>query len=387
MSRKAGFFLLGLAALAGGTLLVVAGIVERGMNVLLQPPPYLASPEAQALHARLLVADLHADSLLWGRDLLRRSERGHVDLPRLQQGNVALQVFSVVTKTPRGLNIERNDDRSDNILPLALVQGWPPRTWRSLKERALYQAQRLHDTAARSQGALTVVATQVELRAFLARRAQTPGLVAGVLAIEGAQALDGDPANVDALFAAGFRMMSPTHFFDDEMAGSAHGLEKGGLTDKGRDMIRRMEAKGMIVDIAHASPKTIDEILAMAKRPVVVSHGGVKGTCDNRRNLSDAQLRRIAVNGGLVGIGYWETAVCGRDAKAVARAIRYTVDLIGLKHVALGSDYDGAVAVPFDTTGLVLLTQALMEAGFGEAEIARIMGGNELDFLLAQLPE
>ena len=385
--RGIGFFLLALIVLLVAVRLAVPAQVERGMNKVLQAPPYSASPEAQALHARLAVADLHADPLLWGRDLLRRSSRGQTDIPRLAEGGVALQVFAVVSKTPRGLNIEHNDDSSDNILPLAIVQGWPPRTWGSLKQRALYQAQRLHDMAARSQGRFSVVGTQTELRAFLERRAQEPGQVAGVLAIEGAQVLEGDPTNVDALFDAGFRMMSPTHFFDDEMAGSAHGVKKGGLTEKGREMIRRMEQRRMIVDLAHASPKTIDEVLAMATRPVVVSHGGVKGTCDNRRNLSDDQLRRIAANGGLVGIGYWETAICGNDAAAVARAIRHVVRTIGLQHVALGSDFDGAVPVPFDATGLVLVTQALMDAGFSEPEITRIMGGNQLDFLAKNLPE
>src|SRR5690606_29247407 len=97
------------------------------------------------------------------------------------------------------------------------------------------------------------------------------------------------------------------------MGGSAHGVEKGGLTEAGREMVRRMEAKRMIIDIAHASTRTIDDILATATRPVVVSHTGVKGTCDNNRNLSDDQLRAIADKGGLVGIGFWDTAVCGTE--------------------------------------------------------------------------
>lgn len=392
--RVAGFGLRGIAlSLAAISLLlaiaslVLPAMVERSMNKVLQPPPYVASPAAQALHARLDIADLHADSLLWGRDLLQRGDRGHVDVPRLVEANVALQVFSVVTKTPRGLNIERNDDRSDNILPLALVQRWPLRTWSSLTQRALYQASHLQAMAAASQGRLVPVRSQQELRRFMALRAEDRQRVGALLAIEGAQALEGDPARVDLLFDAGFRMMSPTHFFDDEMAGSAHGIDKGGLTGKGREMIRRMEAKRMIVDLAHASAQTIDEVLDIATRPVVVSHGGVKGTCDNNRNLSDAQLRRIAANGGLVGIGYWSTAVCGTDATAIARAIRHAAAQVGIGHVALGSDFDGAVPVPFDATGLVLVTQALQQHGLSEADIARVMGGNQLAFLAAQLPE
>jgi membrane dipeptidase len=188
------------------------------------------------------------------------------------------------------------------------------------------------------------------------------------------------------LFDAGIRMMAPTHFFDNDIAGSAHGVAKGGLTEKGKDLIRRMEAKHMIVDIAHASPATIDEVLAMAKRPVVVSHTGVKGTCDNTRNLSDDHLRAIAKTGGVIGIGFWDTAVCGSDAKAIARAIRYTVNLIGIEHVGLGSDFDGAIPAPFDTTGLAQITDALLAEGFSENDIEKIMGGNLIRLLKENLP-
>ena len=96
------------------------------------------------LHRRLIVADLHADSLLWDRNLLQENAWGHVDVPRLIKGNIALQAFSVVTKTPRGLNIERNSAASDNIRLLSFAQRWPPRTWTSLQQRALYQAEKLH---------------------------------------------------------------------------------------------------------------------------------------------------------------------------------------------------------------------------------------------------
>src|SRR5581483_6032277 len=213
-----------------------------------------------------------------------------------------------------------------------------------------------------------------------------PQITAGFLGIEGAHVLEGDPANVDVMFDAGFRMMSPTHFFDNEIGGSAHGVNKGGLTATGREVIRRMEAKKMLVDLAHASPRTIDDVLGMATRPVVVSHSGVKGTCDNTRNLSDEHLKGIARTGGIIGIGYWEAATCGRDARAIARAIRHAVNVAGIEHVGLGSDFDGAVVEPFDTTGLVQITDALLVEGFSEQEIALIMGGNALRLLKENLP-
>ncbi len=377
-----------LLLLIGAFFFVVPAQLEKRLNVTLYPPPYLASERAVELHKKLLVVDLHADSLLWSRDLLERGTRGHVDVPRLIEGNVALQSFTVVTKTPYvwKMNIERNDDTTDNITILAIAQRWPTATWSSLTQRALYQARKLQDTAARSAGKFTLIRTSAELSSYLDRRIAEPHITAGFLGIEGAQALDGNLDNIDVLFDAGFRMMSPSHFFDTDIGGSAHGVEKGGLTDKGKEMVRRMEAKRMIVDVAHASAKTIDDVLALATRPVFVSHSGVKGTCDNQRNLSDEQLKGIARTGGVIGIGYWDTAVCGKDAKAIAKAIRYTANLVGVDHVGLGSDFDGAVAEPFDTSGLVQITDALLAEGFTDEEIGKIMGRNVLRLLIQNLP-
>jgi microsomal dipeptidase-like Zn-dependent dipeptidase len=147
-----------------------------------------------------------------------------------------------------------------------------------------------------------------------------------------------------------------------------------------------MQQKSMFVDLAHASPNVITDVLKLATHPIIVSHTGVKGTCDNTRNLSDEQLKGIALTGGLVGIGYWDTATCGRDAKAIAKAIRYTVDLIGVDHVALGSDFDGSIDAPFDTTGLVQITDALLQEGFDETQIKKIMGENTVRTLQFFLP-
>ena len=377
-----------LLLLLGAFFFVVPAQLEKRLNVSLNPPPYLASERAVELHKKLLVADLHADSLLWNRDLLDRGTRGHVDVPRLIEGNVALQSFTVVTRTPYvwKMNIERNDDSTDNITILAIAQRWPTATWSSLTQRALYQAKKLQDTAARSGGKFTLIRTSAELSSYLDRRVTEPYITAGFLGIEGAHALDGNLDNIDVLFDAGFRMMSPSHFFDTDIGGSAHGVEKGGLTEKGQEMIRRMETRHMIVDVAHASAKTIDDVLALATRPVFVSHSGVKGTCDNQRNLSDEQLKGIARTGGVIGIGYWDTAVCGKDAKAIAKAIRYTANLVGVDHVGLGSDFDGAVVTPFDTSGLVQITDALIGEGFSDEEIGKIMGRNVLRLLIQNLP-
>ena len=364
-------------------------LVDERENKVLVRPPYrrLLSQRAKELHDTLTIADLHADSLLWGRDLLRRSWYGHVDIPRMANGNIALEVFSLPTKTPHGLNIESNDDKSDDIFWLALVERWPPRTWKSLTARAVYQAERLHSFAIASRGSFALIETSDQLNWYLERRKSNRRLTAGLLSIEGAHALDGKLENLDVLYAAGYRMMSPSHFFDNDIGGSAAGVGKIGLTDKGREWVRQMEARHMIIDLAHASPQTIDDVLAMATRPAVVSHTGVRGTCNNNRNLTDDQIQAVAAKGGLIGIGYWDTATCGTDARAIVRAMRYVSDRVGVEHVALGSDFDGAVTEPFDTTGVIEITAAMMDAGYSEEDIRKIMGENAMKFLRENLPE
>jgi microsomal dipeptidase-like Zn-dependent dipeptidase len=366
-------------------LLTLPGIVESRNNKVLHNPPYRTSAAAEALHKTLIVADLHADSLLWDRNLLKRSTRGHVDVPRLQDGNVAIQAFTLVTTSPRHLNIYKNSDSSDMIRWLAMVQGWPPRTWGSPRERALYEAEKLHQFAVRSDGRLVILTSRSDLERFLSTR--QPGQVAGFLGTEGAQPLEGKLENLDDLYAAGIRMMAPTHFTDTSVAGAAAGVSKRGLTDLGRRWVHAMEAKHMIIDLAHASPATLRDVTSIATRPLLVSHTGVKGTCNNPRNLSDDELRAVAKTGGVIGIGLWETATCGTDAAATARAIRYAVQIVGVGHVALGSDFDGAVTAPFDASGWPLLTEALLKEGFSEPDIRKIMGENVVRVLKEDLPD
>ncbi len=368
-------------------LIVAPAHAEKQRNRVQTPGPYTLPDKVKSLHDGLFIADLHADSLLWDRDLLKYNSYGHVDLPRLQAGNVALQMFTVVTKVPRDINIKHNSAQArDSITLLAMGQLWPVKTWKDLSERALYQAHKLHTAAKRSNDKLAVITSQQELEHFLKQRKLSPDMVGGLLGLEGAHALQGDLKNIDKLYAAGFRMIGLMHFFDNTLGGSAHGEQKGGLTAFGNEVIRHMNDLNMIVDVAHASPAMIDDVLRISRNPVISSHTGVKGTCNNLRNLSDKQIRGIARTGGLIGIGYWKTATCGQDARAIARAIRYTVDLVGVDYVALGSDFDGAVTTPFDASGIGLITEALLAENFSALEISKIMGGNTLQLLRHSLP-
>lgn len=377
--------LIGLAALilvaAAAFFLFAPAMVEGGMNKVEPTALKPVSERVARLHSGLQIADMHADTLLWSRSLLGGADRGQVDLARLEAGNVALQIFSSVTKTPKGQNYDSNGDDSDNITLLAFAQLQPPRTWFSLIERSLYHSEKLRRAEAKSNGRLRVVRDGEGLMRLLADRRGGRKVTGALLSVEGLHDLEGNLANLDRLHAAGFRMAGLVHFFDNELGGSMHGVKKGGLTPFGRQVVRRMEHLGMIVDVAHSSPAVVRDVLAIARRPVVSSHGGVQATCKVNRNLDDNQIRGIAATGGVVGIGYWDAAVCGTGPEAIADAILHVKKVAGIDHVGLGSDFDGAVTTGFDTSKLAHLTQALADRGLSDEEIGKVMGGNVLTLL------
>ncbi|EME18230.1 dipeptidase [Rhodococcus triatomae] len=386
--RRAG---IGVAVLVPVAVLaffaLAPGIVERAQNKVVDTDLPGVSPEVQALHDSLQIADMHSDTLMWNRDLLERSARGHMDLPRLQDGNVALQVFSSVSKSPKGQNYDANTADTDNITLLTVAQLQPPRTWGSLLERSLYHAEKLDKAAADSEGRLRVVRTRSDLDTLLADRASGQDVTGALFSVEGLQNLEGRIENFDALYDAGMRMAGFAHFFDNEAVGSMHGVEQGGLTDLGRAAFAEMERRGVIVDIAHASHTAITEMLALATKPVVASHGGVQATCDVNRNLTDDEIRGVAATGGVVGIGYWDAAVCELTPAAVVDAIEHVVAVGGLQTAALGSDFDGATTVAWDTSEIAVITQELRNRGRSDDEIRAIMGGNTFRVMAQVLPE
>ena len=368
-------------------LLFGPGIAERSMNRIEGSGLWRVEPQVRALHERLVIADLHADTLLWDRDLRTRGERGHVDLPRLSEGNVAIQVFGSVTKTPRGQNYDANSADTDNITPLVVGQAQPPRTWTSLLQRSLYHAERLAKVERQAPSRVRIIRTAGDVEEVLQRRENGEEVLGALLAVEGLHNIEGQISNLERLYGAGYRMAGLTHFFDNELGGSMHGEEKGGLTPLGRQAVRRMESLGMIVDVAHLSHEGVAEVLDMAQRPVVVSHGGAQAVCNVNRNLTDEEIRGVAATGGVIGVGFWDGAVCSPTPGATARTMRYIRDLVGIEHVALGSDFDGAVTTGIDASGTAAITQALSDQGFTEPQIRAAMGGNVRRLLTATLPE
>ena len=367
--------------------ILVPPYLEKSMNAVYQSELVSYSDTTREFHDSLTIMDWHADTTLWSRDLLEQSDYGHVDVPRMLSGNVAIQMFTTVTKVPKGLNYEANSaDATDQITQLAIVQAWPLATWNSLLERALYQARRI-EKAAQDSDELYLIKTKQDLELVLNWRAQGRDVVGALIGTEGSHPVEGSTINVQELHKAGFRMMSLHHFFDNRLGGSLHGLTEDGLTDFGRAMVAEIEYYGMILDVSHSSPKVVQDVLEITTRPVIVSHTGVYGHCPRKRNLSDELLLEIASRGGLIAIGFWEEAVCGTTVADIASAVHYAVDLLGAEHVALGSDFDGAVTTPIDSSQMIALTQAMLDDGLSKAEIAQVMGANSINFLRQYLPQ
>ncbi|EED34081.1 hypothetical protein NOR51B_18 [Luminiphilus syltensis NOR5-1B] len=341
---------------------------------------------AQRLHHSLVIADLHADSLLWRRDFADANSIGHTDLPRMEAGNVALQMLTTVTQSPAGQNYQRNSANAlDRITLLGIAQGWPAETHGSRFARAAFQARKLHETVRQTER-LQLITHQTELDTLLKQRAMGQDVTGVLLGTEGSHALDGDIDNVDRLYALGFRMMSLQHFFDNRLGGSLHGESQSGLTEFGAAVVRRMNALGIMIDVSHSSEAVVRDVVAISEGPLMISHTGFQGHCNSPRNISDATMERVTKAGGLIGVGYWEGAICDATIANIAGALRYGIDRFGLDAIALGSDWDGSVHTPIDASGLPQLTEALLNQGFSEAEIRAVMGENAVNFFRAQLP-
>jgi len=380
--------LLFIVILVASALMLLPKMLDKSMNPVSEHAPFVVSEEAQALHNTLIVGDWHADSALWNRDLKKTYDYGHADIPRLQAGNVALQMFTTVTKSPSGQNYDSNETgANDNITALAIVQRWPIKTWSSLFERAMYQANKIKDLEKRDPENFMLIESQYDLGIFLLKRVNNPKMVGGLIGTEGSHALDGNLDNIERLYENSFRMMSLQHFFDNKLGGSLHGTSGAGLTEFGRQAIDEMQRLDIIIDVSHSSENVVKDVLSISNQPLVISHTGFNGYCKSPRNISDSLMIEIAEKGGLIGVGFWDAAVCDNTPKSVAEAIIYGIDLIGAEHVALGSDFDGTITPGFDTSELVAITHELLELGLGKEEIRKVMGENMLSFLQDNLPK
>ena len=381
-----GLALLVILLLTSGRIFLPSWL-DKQMNPVSDHLPFVVSDKARDLHKTLLIGDWHSDSALWNRNLSKTYDYGHEDIPRMQTGNIALQMFTTVTKSPSGQNYDSNETASrDNITSLAIVQGWPIKTWSSLTERAIFQAEKIRDLSLRDSKNLMLIESQSDLKQFMIKRELNPTLIGALIGTEGSHALDGDLNNIERLYNKGFRMMSLHHFFDNKLGGSLHGVTGQGLTDFGRQSIVEMLRLNIIIDVSHSSENVAKDVLGITNRPIVVSHTGFNGHCESPRNINDGLMQSIAKKGGLIGVGFWDGAVCDNTPKSVAEAIVYGIELIGVDHVALGSDFDGAITPGFDSSELVAITHELLELGLSDFQIRKVMGGNMFAFLQQNLP-
>ncbi len=279
------------------------------------------------------LADGHADSLMWNRDLTARQRRGHLDFPRLAEAGVRIQCFTVVT---RGYPLV------DGVGLLAAVRRWPAAARRGPWARCLFQLERMHALCARSGDRVRVTGTGAALEENLAA-----GRISAVLGVEGAHALEGRPERVAELRERGARFMSLTHLANNDLGGSSSPLMGDRpLTPLGADVLEAMIAAHLAVDLAHASRRTIRDVAARPQARLFCSHTGVAGAHPSWRNLDDDALRVIADRGGVVGVIFTPLYLGGGGLDGVVRHVEHALRVAGEDAVAFGSDFDGMVPLP-----------------------------------------
>lgn len=357
----------------------------------------------QDIHRKAIVADLHCDTALrlrHGFDLAKRDTTGDVDLPRLRQGGVDLQVFAcwIPTSTP--------------------------------KDKCRSEVDRLIDSLdaqiARNHDQIAICRTAVE-----AQRIVDHHRIAAFLGIENGVAINDSLENLQHFYDRGIRYMTLTHTASNDWCISSADTAPAfhGLTDFGRQVVREMNRLGMIVDVSHASPATVEEVLKITTKPIIASHSCVYALCPSDRNLTDDQIRAIAKNGGVIGVNFF-TGYLSADVKRVSDSmyrankrevdsirtlykddptarykalapldsaemretakypvtvatlvdhIDYIVKLVGPDYVGLGSDFDGIPSLPSgldDCSKLPNVTKELVRRGYSDLDIAKILGGN-----------
>jgi membrane dipeptidase len=298
--------------------------------------------------------------------------RTHTDLRRLERGGVDAQFFSIFAD-PRGRG---------------------PGEYRT---RAIEMIEALLGQFAQHAGRLTLAVSARDIRA-----AAAAGRVAGLMGLEGGHAIEDELANVENFYDLGVRYMTLTWSNTNGWADSSGDVRRhGGLTDFGRSVVREMNRLGMLVDVSHISDETFWDVIEVTRAPMIASHSSARALVDLPRNMSDEMLRAVAGNGGVVMVnfggafidpaktGYGKAAIdillhLGPSPVPLARLldqIDHVADVAGIDHVGLGSDFDGTLFMPEgarDVAGFPNITSGLLERGYSEDQIRKILGENLL---------
>ncbi|MBL8695547.1 MAG: membrane dipeptidase [Planctomycetes bacterium] len=323
------------------------------------------------------LADAHADSLLWNRDLSKACTAGHADIPRLLEGGIRAQAFTIATW---GLPV------IDGMGLLAHWCGWPRSARRSPRARALWQIEQIHRAVERSAGQASIVRTRADLDLCVSQNR-----LGAILGIEGAQCLEGDLNSLRELHALGVRFLGPAHLIPNEFASCSYWIYKDrGISGLGRELLAEMSQIGMGLDVAHASPRALDEMVTSPVNATFCSHTGVRAVTDLWRNLRDEQLRSLARKGGVAAVILAREYLGGAGIERPAAHVRHAVETVGAEYVAIGSDFDGFVRLPRemrDARDFRLLAPALRRAGLGREAVRAVLGGNLLRFWRRMLPQ
>lgn len=312
----------------------------------------------------LKIIDCHCDTIaLFGRedyDFSSRNSTGHLDLPRLREGGVGLQFFAVCTA------------------PVA--EHYPLHRALEMIGRYRRVLKGLHRSVQRIEGPGDLE---------IARR---EGRLGALLALEGAEPLQGSVELLEIFALLGVRALSLTwnrrnHFAD----GVGESGSAGGLTRAGRKLIRELSRRGIVLDLAHLAPASFDQALELSERPPLVSHANAGALCSHPRNLGDGQLKALAARDGVIGLSFYPYFITGRPEASLEQLLDHFVHvagLVGVEHLACGSDFDGieeTVTGLDDATSYPVLLEGLRQRGFRPAEIELIARGNVERLLQAHL--
>lgn len=322
------------------------------------------SPQTLEFHRRSLVIDLHTDSLIaarmLGRDLSRRHRppRGlrpwmlHADVPKLAEGGVDGVFLGIVTHP------------------------WPRRAYQRANRAIDYSEYVLRKNRPRLKKAL---------RPEDIEQAKASGNIAVLLGVEGMHMLGGKVERIAKLYQRGVRYITMAHFTSNRFAASSADpfARNARLGPLGCQAVEMMNEMGMMIDVSHTHSDIIAEVCRRSNQPVIVSHGATKRYCPVFRNLSDTDVRNIAATGGVIGLIYASNWLAS-DTKAPGLGVvvdhaDHVRKLVGVDHLALGSDWDGCIKTPRgmrDASELPHLTQLFFDRGYGEDEVAKILGLN-----------
>ncbi|MEW6448067.1 MAG: dipeptidase [Bacillota bacterium] len=311
--------------------------------------------DARRLHRNAIVVDCHCDTLsllVQKGGSFEAGTKGQVDLPRLQSGGVNVQFFAVFVS---------------------------PRHRGTYLRRALEQVDIFTKITSGHSGELVSASDYPGLD-----RALTAGKIAAVLAIEGGHVLEGSISVLRVFYRLGVRCLALTWNCRNELAdGVAEDKTGGGLTNFGREVVKEMGRLGMIVDVAHLAPAGFWDVLRLAKCPVIASHANSRTLCDHPRNLTDEQVRELAATGGVIGVNFVPEFIdpVNPTVDRLVDHIEHLAAVGGVECVGIGSDFDGApkmVAGLEDASALPFLTERLLERGWREEDIRRVLGTNFL---------